>query len=484
MDVAPQTAPDLLLEGAITREDHETYRALPFDVPEGVLRITVAFEYERVHRTTIDLGLLDTRGFRGWSGGDKSLITLSAEDATPSYLPGPIPAGRWSLLLGIPNIRRGVRAAYAARIYFSHSVAAPRVSTFSDHPLKTGAAWYRGDLHMHTAHSDGGCCSQSGERAPSPLYRSVEAAAARGLDFIAITDHNTTSHFHAMRELQPAFDQLLLIPGREITTFHGHANIFGPTGFIDFRLGDPHLHDADALCDASEAVGGLLAVNHPCLPSGEMCMGCGWTAPATDFSRVQAIEVANGGAERFMGGEEGPFSGIPFWHSRLNEGHRITGIGGSDNHDASLARDVFSAIGMPTTVIWAECLSEAAILEGIRLGRVAIDLDGTNEARLDLTARAGDRMAMMGGELATAAGDEVAFEAEVTAPAAGRLEVIMDGEAVTGPMDPATSPGTTTLAFTLRADGASHWVRLNVRDEAGRLALIGNPIYLTVPERA
>jgi len=34
----------------------------------------------------------------------------------------------------------------------------------------------------------------------------------RGLDFIAITDHNATSQYNPMRELQPYFDKLLLIP--------------------------------------------------------------------------------------------------------------------------------------------------------------------------------------------------------------------------------------------------------------------------------
>lgn len=37
--------------------------------------------------------------------------------------------------------------------------------------------------------------------------------------------------------LQPYFDKLLLIPGREITTFQGHFNLFGATQFLDFRLG-------------------------------------------------------------------------------------------------------------------------------------------------------------------------------------------------------------------------------------------------------
>ncbi len=458
--------PDVKLDDIVAEGDHETYIEAPFDVPAGVSRLTIAFDYQRAKRTVLDLGLMDPVRFRGWSGGERREFTLSTEEATGSYLPGPIPPGRWVLLIGVPNIRKGVSATYQARIWFDRGAERPAVSTFSDRPLKSGRAWWRGDLHMHTAHSDGSCCAQSGTRAPAPLYRTVEAAAARGLDFIAITDHNTTSHFHAMRELQPAFDQLLLIPGREITTFFGHANIFGPTGFIDFRLGSASLPNADALLDAAAAHAGLLSVCHPSVPSGEACMGCGWTAPDTDFSRVEVIEVINGGATRAMGGDaEGPFSGVPFWHEQLNRGFRITGVGGSDNHDPSLAPDTPSAVGKPTTLVEADELSEIAILAAIRAGRVAIDLDGTNHRTLDLIAHAGGAPASMGGTLAARPGERVAFEALVEG--GGAVEAWCDGEVI------AREP-----RFEIAADGRAHWVRVNVRAPDGRLLMIGNPIYL------
>ena len=64
---------------------------------------------------------------------------------------------------------------------------------------------------------------------------------------------------------------------------------------------------------------------------------------------------------------EGPTAGLPFWHSRLNEGHRITAIGGSDDHAARSDR---GRVGRPTTVVWASDLSESALLDGVRAGRV------------------------------------------------------------------------------------------------------------------
>ena len=100
---------------------------------------------------------------------------------------------------------------------------------------------------MHTAHSDGQCPSQTGKMVPCPLFFTVDAAARRGLDFIAITDHNASSQYDAMRELQPYFDKLLLIPGREITTFQGHINFLGSTDFIDFRLDGKTVPDVNTL---------------------------------------------------------------------------------------------------------------------------------------------------------------------------------------------------------------------------------------------
>ena len=231
-----ERSPALVLHRTVTYADRQTYIELPFDVPEGVTRVSIETSYtEREKHTTIDLGLFDGKRFRGWSGGNKSAFTLSETDATPSYLPGPIQPGRWKLILGVPSIREGVRSEFTAYIYFARSGDLPAVSTFSQAPLRSNPAWYRGDLHIHDAHSDGSCLSQSGKKVPCPLYKTVESAARRGLDFIAISDHNTISHFDAMRELQPYFDHLLLLPAREITTFQGHANA-GTTDFIDFRL--------------------------------------------------------------------------------------------------------------------------------------------------------------------------------------------------------------------------------------------------------
>lgn len=466
--------PDLVLTGEITGADHQTYKLVTFDVPTGVTRLEVAFDYSgRENKTVVDLGMMDPVRFRGWSGGAKKAFFISTETATPSYLPGPLPAGRWTLLLGVPNARPHSTATYEARVWFQRAPApAPAAPSKASTP-----GWYRGDLHMHTAHSDGGCVTADAPRAPCPVYRTVLAAQTAGLDFIAVTDHNTTSQAEALTELQPSFPDLLLMTGREVTTFQGHANVFGPTDFIDFRLGSQSVPTIRDLQRAVKAADGVFSINHPAVPSGESCMGCGWTAKDTDFDAVQAIEVANGGNEKALGGFEGPLSGVPFWEAQLNAGRRITAIGGSDNHDAGIPHDQPSAVGRPTTVIYADGLSSEALLTGLRAGRVFIDLDGTHDRMLDLSASVDGGSAVMGGALKARPGHAVAFFATIKGVDRAELELIQDGVRI----HPTVSA---TGQFEIRMGRRPTWVRANVRDAQGRLLLIGNPIYLSpAPDR-
>lgn len=471
-------APDLVLTGVLTRADHEHYREVPFDLPEGVTRLSVILTYTgRENRSVIDLGLMDPDRFRGWSGGARDRITLSTEEATSGYLPGPLTPGRWRLLLGAPNIRPEGEARYEARVYFERAARpAEFAPSFPEPaPLNPAPGWYRGDLHMHTAHSDASCRTQSGGRAPCPTYRTVEAAAARGLDFIAVTDHNTTSGYGDLRQLQPAFDTLLLVAGREVTTFFGHANVFGPTAFLDFRMTEGSAEQTGRWLEAARAQGGLVSINHPGMPSGEICMGCGWTAELPGLDAVQAVEVINGGTLAQTGSAEGPLQGFDFWHTRLNAGARLIGIGGSDNHDALRPLEERGAIGNPTTVVHMPALSTAGLLEGLRQGRVFIDIDGDSDRFLDMSAQAGDVTVPMGGAFKARPGQAVRVNVQARGAAGGQLEMIVDGAVVPDLARPiATNDAEVRLDWTV---GRSGWLRVNVRDAAGRLILVGNPIF-------
>lgn len=477
LQVAAGRAPNLILSGRMVGGDHQTYREIPFRVPPGVDQITLEFTYSgHDQKSTIDLGVRDPHRFRGWSGGNKDRVVIGEAWASASYLAGPLLFGQWFLVLGIPNIRSGAVADYAAKIWFDR--ADDRDDGFQQGVLKPELAWYRGDLHMHTAHSDGSCPSRQGARKPCPVYKTLEAARSKGLDFIAVTDHNTTSQNAEIARLAPSFDDLLLIPGRELTTFQGHANLFGPVGELDFRVSGPRRRTINDLLRQVRSSRGIISINHPALPSGETCMGCGWTAKSADYSLIQAVEVVNGGTLAFPGAPQNAFSGLPFWEARLDAGHRITGIGGSDNHDATLAPDKPSAIGLPTTVVHAQGLSQSAIMSAIAKGHVFVDVWGTRERLLEVTARTAQAQAEMGDILYARDGEGIDVSVRVQGAPAGSRVALVGFVHPIGDFD-ASLAGTGELkVFKLTADGRAHWFRVDVRDSQDRLILIGNPIYL------
>jgi hypothetical protein len=233
------------------------------------------------------------------------------------------------------------------------------------------------------------------------------------------------------------------------------------------------------LQDAVARQHGLFIVNHPALPSNEHCMGCGWTAKGTDYARVDAIEVVNGGAIRVQGGRvDGPLSGVPFWEARLNEGYRITAVGGSDNHQPDTDGVSHPQVGYPTTAIFAENLSQRALLDAVRAGRVFIDIDGEPGRVLELTARCGQAAAAMGQAIAAPAGAEVEFTLRVAGAAGARVDVILDGRHGAALDDVHIEGDDAVLTFPLTADGARRWIRADVRSsDDERTLMIGNPIY-------
>jgi len=471
---ATVSTPDLVLEGVVQGSQNESYIQVPFDVPSGVERVTLTFAYTgKDQHTALDLGLLDTAELRCWSGGNKSLLTVGIADATPSCLPGPIPAGKWNVLIGVPNIRPAEHSHYTVQVYFSRTGAVAGEPALLNVPLSVGPAWYRGDLHLHTAHSDGECPSQTGKMVPCPVYFTADAAARRGLDFIAITDHNASSQYNSMRELQPYFDKLLLIPGREITTFHGHINFLGTTGFVDFRLGSKEVPDMNTLLRSAASAGGLTSINHGSAPSGEICMGCGWTpASPVDMNLLTAVEAVNGGSEQYG------ISDIPFWNKQLNNGCRLAGIGGSDNHRPLQPLDGIGSVGSPTTVVYATELSTPAILAGIRAGHVFIDLAGTRDRLLEVTARAGSQVVHAGDLLTAPQGEAVNFDLRVSAAVGGTVRWLMDGQELALKTGAAVSLADQSFPLTWVSDGRRHWFRAEVAGPGGKMWLLGNPIYV------
>ncbi|WP_199553291.1 CehA/McbA family metallohydrolase [Sandaracinobacteroides hominis] len=497
-------APDTILSGRITRADHQTYLSAPFQFPKGADRLLLQVSLdEQEQRTVIDIGLEDPNGIRGASGSNKRVVLVGETAATPSYIAGPMPAGQWKLLIAVPNIREGVTANWQAKLWFLK----PGEPDIAPPTAGRGPGWYRGDLHLHTGHSDGSCVPHAQSRrdaakVPCPLFRTLQTAAVRGLDFVSVTEHNSISHHNGLLEAQPYFDKLLLIPGREITTFFGHFNIHGVTKQLDFRIQPGGYVTFNSIADEVHRLGGIVVVNHPALPSGEACMGCGWTMPDVDPARVDAIETVNGSAINAIGGDPtGPVDGTPFWLDWLGKHGPVGALGSSDNHDGPLDREAFGDVGRPATVVQAEDLTQRGVLAGIRAGRMFIDLGAGPGNLVDFCVHAAKAQACMGGKLAASTG-EVRVETKLRLGRGGEL-LLLDGtrtvarqtvrisepltvstDRPTDPIkmarwvgqlaDPEQSP---TIAITL-APGR-HILRLAVY-EGNRLTLLSNAVLVDV----
>jgi hypothetical protein len=355
------------------------YQYVPFDVPVGATTLRVSYDYDRSNgENVVDLGVfepgsldLGTRAFRGYSGGAKSSFEISPYDATPGYRRGPIPSGTWNLLLGLYKVRdAGVQVTVTVAVESTGDKGRRDIERLQAGGSSSAARWYVGALHTHTLHSDG-------TMEPSALLRQFGNA---GFDFVALTDHNNTTHGDDPRLWGRTTSGPLWIIGEEVTTPAGHASVWGlrPGDWIDFRVtkGDLHIRD---LVNAAHDRGALFSINHPV----SECVGCGWEHEISDA--VDGIEISNGRHGELE-------KAVKIWDTLLRSGRRITAVGSSDWHSAP------TPIDDAHVRVYAAALDQQGILDGIRRGRVILMRDARAETP-DVIVRAGHNTARIGDSL-------------------------------------------------------------------------------------
>jgi hypothetical protein len=365
--------------GAFSVDDRiaAPWHYLPFEVPAGTAALRVTLSYPRDSGAVLDLGCFGPAGFRGWSGGARDSFVLSELGATPGYLAGPVTAGTWQLVIGLHLVPPagvpfsvtaqplGAAGGALARVLAAHGAvdpgsgaalaaglaggtavaggmpAAPLPPGPAGRPARRplpapdGLTWLAGDLHAHTVHSDG----------VMTVAELAVQAAERGLDFVAVTDHNTVSHHASLAQLSARYG-VTLLPGQEVTTDGGHAGVLGDTGWVDFRT------PAASWLAAAEAGGGLMSVNHP------FAGAASWLHPMQ--KRPPLLEVWHWSwLDRSW---TTPLSWWQAWDPAAIP------VGGSDWHRPGSD----APLGIPTT--WVACADAGVtgVMGGLRAGRVAI----------------------------------------------------------------------------------------------------------------
>ena len=324
-----------VIDHLVEKKREGSYYSLPFSVPEGVRSLTVRYSYP-AGESIIDLGLEDGQGeFLGWSGSSRSSVTVGEFSATPGYLMEPVMPGTWHILVRAYHVRpEGVPVRY--EISFEPE----------------GPAWLFGDLHLHSDASDG----------QHDIQTLAKMAKGKGLDFLAITNHNNYSENFSL----PHVPGLTLIPGVEWTHYRGHMNFLGISKPFAGSFVANDLAGMRAVTRQARERGALVCVNHP------KCNLCPYLWE--DDQSFQLVEVWNGPMRKVNR------DGIAWWTELLRQGRRIPAVGGSDFHrDHSPVR-----LGNPVTAVYANSPGAADILDAVAHGRSFIT-SGVRGVRLEMT---------------------------------------------------------------------------------------------------
>ncbi|MDL4839251.1 CehA/McbA family metallohydrolase [Aquibacillus rhizosphaerae] len=318
--------------------------------------------------------------------------------------------------------------------------------------LKSGYQWYKGDFHTHTSQTDGKMTPKT----------NIQQAKKMGLDFFVATDHNIVPTKWVDD------NQVLVIPGVEITSSQGHFNALGVNKWLDWR---PSCEDGGMesevgmnriLKEVKEAKG-LRSINHPNLAPWH------WTFQETDLNEVETIEIWND--PTFEDNIQATEQALVIWDTLLNDGHRIFGIGGSDSH--LLPEDSYkeggppSLIGDPATYVYAKDLSADSILKAVSEGKVYV----SRGPAIDIVVVSGEEKVELGSQFQA---DTVEFLLNIeTTETDLVIEWVVNGE-----IEKTTPVSDTFIKETFDfTDKSFAWIRFNVRKKNGELLAFANPVF-------
>jgi len=442
-------APDAVYTGDFSASQEGAFVMLPFRVPAGQTGVRVKYCHDQPEaptsaqlRHTLDLGVYEARAggalwgsgeFRGWSGSGTHDVTVAPNAYSPSiddedvtrtdrgYFPRPVGEGEWAVELGLASIvgqdggdadgkvNWRVEIDWTADPAYASDPYAP--AAYDSTPARTTPGWYAGDFHVHAEHSRDARASmrESFDYAFAPA-----SGGGAGLDFVTLSDHNTTSAWGEIGRYQPDYPGSLIIRSDEVTTYRGHANANTGPRWADYRTGPVYERraggglkllrgpqPASLFFGQTRSAGGTNQINHPTIfPSQvpgfqEACRGCSWdySDAETGLSLVDAIEVQTGPAGLQQEPQPGPNPFTPlaidFWEKKLDQGYKIAPVGGSDAHKAGSADSVTeSPVGEPTTVVYADELSEAGVKRAVRARHSYMKMFGADLPDLRFEARA------------------------------------------------------------------------------------------------
>ena len=236
---------------------------------------------------------------------------------------------------------------------------------FNNIVFKNDSCWYKGDFHTHTVYSDGQMKQEE----------NICSAINQGLDFFVATDHNLVPSYWVDN------NNFLVIPGTELTSIFGHTNLIGTyhSPFQDNSLFDLCTNQGMNRLIRSRDEDTIFSINHPFLTQWK------WLFRETLLEDIDTIEIIND--PTYYDNNLASHTALKAWNLLLNDGFKITGIGGSDSHmrpgetyEGSLLP---SLIGDPITYVYANNLSCISIVSGVKSGKVVVSRIGFIDFQID-----------------------------------------------------------------------------------------------------
>jgi predicted metal-dependent phosphoesterase TrpH len=209
-------------------------------------------------------------------------------------------------------------------------------------PVDSGFHVLAADFHVHAAIGDGGLAPWDARR----------EAARRGLDVIAIANHNQMLSVRLHRWLFRDTGSPLVLSGQEVTAPSHHIVAVGVSSPVDWNQSA-----ADTIREIHSR-GGVAIAAHPHRETAE-----GYDAEA--LALLDAAERAHPGMHR---DDEIASGYAEFFALARQHNPRLSPVGDSDFHFTG-------RIGLCHTYVLAREITEAAVLDALRSGRtVAYDV--------------------------------------------------------------------------------------------------------------
>jgi len=213
--------------------------------------------------------------------------------------------------------------------------------------LLASLVWLKGNLHTHTALSDG----DSSAEEMAGWYRD------HGYQFLVITDHDKLTTI-------PAPAGLVLVPGEELTAKLPkkplHVNGIGITKVIAPKTGETVVEVLQKNVDAVREAGGIALVNHP---------NFGWAFGAAELKQLNGVTLLEIASGHPYVNAQGPPSAESMWDELLTSGKRVWGVAVDDSHHLKRPWDTDVALpGKAWVVVRAENADAKSIVSALERG--------------------------------------------------------------------------------------------------------------------